>query len=117
MAEQAVTAATLADSITTTYTWSGITNSDTAAALVMPRTKGAVAAIQITGTPDSATVILQGSNDGTNWASLTDVNNDAISLTASTSVVDFSTAAAQIRPSVSGGGGSQDLNVIVVARG
>lgn len=98
-------------------TWGSLTNSDTAGSAYQPdRTRTAIAAVQFTGTFDSATAVLQGSNDGTNWVTLTDTLGTAISFT-SAGYAELSTAMAYIRPSTSGGGGSQDIDCILVARG
>jgi len=72
--------------------------------------------MQATGTFDTATLVLQGSNDGSTWAGLSDEFDTAISLTAA-GWYEIRTAARFIRPSTSGGGGSQDIDVILVARG
>lgn len=70
--------------------------------------------VQITGTFDSATVILQGSNDGSIWSTLTDPQGNAISKT-SADLEQISEATRYIRPSTSGGGGSQSITVTVFA--
>ncbi len=38
--------------------------------------------LTVSGTFGGATIVLQGSNDGTNWATCKDVNGNAVSLTA-----------------------------------
>ncbi len=58
--------------------------------------------VQFTGTFGGATAVLQGSNDGTNWATLKDRTGTAISATAA-GMFDIETGALQIRPSTSGG--------------
>lgn len=98
-------------------TWETLTSSDANGASYEPELqRAAVAAVQFTGTFDSATAVLQGSNDGTNWVTLDDLSGVAISMTAA-GAAEFSTAMLYIRPSTSGGGGSQDIDCIVVARG
>lgn len=98
-------------------TWATLTSTNAAGTEYEPeRTRGAIAAVQVTGTPDSATLVLQGSNDGTTWVTLKDTLGTAISFTAA-GYAEVSTAMAYIRPSTSGGGGSQDLDCILVARG
>lgn len=72
--------------------------------------------VQIEGTFDSATVVLQGSNDGTNWYTLTDPQGNAISKT-SAALEQISEATRYIRPSVSSAGGSTSLTVTVFAAG
>ncbi len=71
--------------------------------------------VQAVGTFDSATVVMQGSNDGTNWVTLTDPLGNAISFTA-TGLKQISELTRYIRPSTSGGGGSQDIDVHLLAK-
>lgn len=98
-------------------TWATLTSTNAAGSAYEPeRTRGAIAAVHFTGTFDSATAVLQGSNDGTNWLTLNDPNGTAVSFTAA-GYAEVSTALAYIRPSTSGGGGSQDIDCILVARG
>ena len=100
-----------------TVTWETLTSSDAAgASWPQPGTSAAIAAVQFTGTFDSATAILQGSNDGSTWVTLNDTLGTAISFTAA-GYAEVSTALAYIRPSTSGGSGSQDIDCILVARG
>lgn len=97
--------------------WLTLTSSDAAGTPYEPeRTRAAIAAVQFTGTFGGATAILQGSNDGTNWITLDDTGGDAISLTAA-GYAEVSTAMAYIRPSTSGGDGTQDIDCILSARG
>jgi hypothetical protein len=70
--------------------------------------------VQVTGTFGSSTVIMQASNDGTNYFPLKDLQGTAISFT-SAGGAEFSTSAAYIRPS-SSGGTSDSVNVTVVLR-
>jgi len=98
-------------------TWETLTNSNTAGTAYEPaRMRGLAGTVQVTGTPDSATLVLQGSNDGTNWVTLKDTLGSDISFTAA-GYAEFSTAFRYLRPSTSGGSGSQDLDVIICARG
>lgn len=98
--------------------WETLTSANAAGTSYRPNgTRAAIASVQFTGTFDSATAVLQGSNDGTNWVTLKDPQDGtAISLT-SAGYAEVSTAMAYIRPSTSGGGGSQDIDCILVARG
>lgn len=98
-------------------TWETLTSSNAAgSAYESGRTRAAIASVQFTGTFDSATAVLQGSNDGSTWVTLKDLSGTDISVTAA-GAAEFSTAMLYIRPSTSGGGGSQDIDCIVVARG
>ena len=61
------------------------------------------------------TVKLQGTNDGTNWIDLADPQGNAISKT-SASIEAVTENPWKIRPYVSAGDGTTDLDVIVIAR-
>lgn len=92
--------------------WETLTEADTAAAMPLPR-PCPLGAIESNGTWGGATVVLQGSIDGTNWFGLSDPGGAAVSLTA-----DGGDVAAMpvnyVRPSPSGGTG-QDLDITVLA--
>lgn len=68
--------------------------------------------VSVTGTFDSATVILQGSNDNSNWFTLNDVYGNALSFTAAAMAV-VSENPKYIRPNTSGGSGSADIDVLI----
>jgi len=95
-------------------TWALLTSADAVGdAVEMPGSSAR--SVQIDGTFDSATVVLQGSNDGTNWFTLTDPQGNTISKTAA-ALEMISELTRYIRPSTSGGGGSQSLNVRVLLK-
>lgn len=94
--------------------WETLTEDDTAAHIMPGSIAGVVGSVQVIGTFGSATVVLQGSNDGSTWWSLKDTSGTAISLTAAGGA-DFSTAALYVRPSASGGT-SQDIDIHMVLR-
>lgn len=98
--------------------WDNITNGDTCSPVTLIGIEGAVGSVQGVGTADSASIALQGSNDGTNWVNLTDQNGDAIALdiTSASQAADFSTAMLYLRPHPTGGGGSQDIDPFVCLR-
>ncbi len=64
---------------------------------------------------DSATVVIQGSNDGVVWFTLTNPNNDNLSFTADALEAILENPL-YIRPSTSGGLGSADINVTLAGR-
>ncbi len=97
------------------YLWETLTEADTCASVDCNGTSFIAGSVQVVGTFGGATVVLQGSNDGTNWVSLKDVSGNAISI-ASAGAAEFSTAMLYIRPSASGGT-SQDLDIYVSLRG
>lgn len=97
-------------------TWAGMSTADTGTAY---RPQGRVR--HIAGQADdtggawgSATLIMQGSNDGTNYVALNDLGGDAISLTEDGG---FSVGEAhrELRPSMSGGTGD-NVNVTLTVR-
>ena len=69
------------------------------------------ASVQVSGTFGGATVVLQVSNDGVTFATLKDISGNDLSFTAA-GYAEFSSGAAFIRPSISGGTGDS-LNVTV----
>ena len=94
-------------------TWTGET---TAGNATMPRYAPMIslstASVQVSGTIGGATIVLQGSNDGVTYTTLKDTAGTDISFTAA-GYVEFSSAAAFIKPSISGGTGDS-INVTVV---
>ena len=67
-------------------------------------------------TAGGITVKLQGSNDGSTWVDLKDVNGTAIAFLNSVGGSEFRTAARYIRPLVSGTAASEDIDVIITTR-
>lgn len=113
MATITPTRGTLAVNIET-LTWTGLSTADTADGLLVNGSSPAIGCMQVTGTFGGATITLQGSNDGSNYAAVTDAAGNSITLSAA-GLKDFSTAAAYLRPSSSGGTGD-DVTVVVVLR-
>lgn len=97
------------------YQWANLSTGDTAVAVELINMQGLAGAVQVTGTFGGATIVLEVSNDGANYATLKDGTGTAISFTAA-GMVEFSTAARYIRVSSSGGTGD-DVTVTVVLRG
>ena len=95
--------------------WETITSADTPDALPISEQWGLAASVQVVGTFGDATVVMEHSNDGTNWVTAKDLQGNDISLTA-TGMAEFSLSSAYIRPAVTGGSG-YDIDVIVVFRG
>jgi len=93
--------------------WTPVTSADTCAAADI--VDYADRSVQVSGTFDSATVKLQGSNDGTNFVDLTDPQGNAISKTAAAleAVMELT---AYTKPTFSGGGASQSLTVTMLCR-
>lgn len=95
-------------------TWSLVQGDTAGDAMECPDTTDAC--VTMTGTFDSGTVVLQGSNDGTNWLSLTDPQGNAISKT-SAAIEQISEVPRYLRPSVSGQGASAAIKVMIKATG
>lgn len=95
-----------------TVTWEAMGNADTGSALEMPGASDR--SIQMAGTWGSATIVLQGSNDGVNWSTLTDPQGNAISKTAD-SIEMITELTRYIRP-VSSGGTGTDVDVTVLIK-
>lgn len=98
--------------------WASIsTLNDTGIAVEM--SGSSVRSIQFTGTFGvGGTIILQGSNDGTNYATLTDPQGNAISKTAA-GIEQIEEVTRYIRPLVSAGDGTTSLTatLLLVRRG
>lgn len=94
------------------FTWSAMGNADKGDAAGFPQ--NADKSVQIDGTFGSATVVLQGSLDGSNWFTLTDPQGNAISKT-SAALETIEENVLYIRPSTSGGTGTS-VNVRLIAR-
>lgn len=94
------------------FTWATMANNDTGSPMKHP--KHADVTIHILGTFDSSTVVWQGSNDGSNWVTLTDPQGNSISKTAA-AIETVSECPLYCRPSVTGGA-STSITVIALAR-
>lgn len=70
--------------------------------------------VQVVGTFNAGTVVIQGSNDGTNWVTVLDPANAAISFT-SAGLKKISTPVKFLRPLVSAGTGV-DVDVFFLLR-
>lgn len=92
-----------------TYLWETVTNADTCSPLALQMAM--LAQVQVAGTFDSASVAMQVSEDGgTTWTVLNDSAGTAIAITAAGGAA-FEAGGALIRPSPSGGSGSQDIDI------
>lgn len=81
-------------------TWASIGDADTCTAV--PMSGASDRSVQITGTFGGATIVVQGSNDGTNYAPLTDPQGNAISKT-SAAIEQISEISRFVKPTTSGG--------------
>lgn len=95
--------------------WSAAATGDTLEPYLLRNRYGFVGAAQISGTLGGATVALEISNDGTTWFELSDTLGNGIS-TATAAIYEISTAAAYVRPTLTGGSGNA-VDIILVLRG
>lgn len=68
----------------------------------------------VANTTGSATCVIQGSNDGTNWGTLYDAQGTALSFTATGAPKQIVERPRYIRPLLSGGGGTEDWSIFLV---
>ena len=99
----------------TVYLWETLTESDTGASQLIGGTQPVHGSFQVIGTFGSATVVLQESNDNTNWVTVQDLEGADVTFSA-TGLLNFSSASAYFRPSASGGTG-QDVDCRLSVRG
>lgn len=95
-------------------TWTPLANGDSGSPLEMAG--AADRSAQITGTfGTGGTIVLEGSNDGTNYVTLTDPQGNAISKTAA-GIEQIEEITRYVRPRVTGGDGTTALTVTMLAR-
>jgi hypothetical protein len=95
-------------------TWEGLLNGDVGSAIEMPGSH--IRSVQIVGTFGvGGTVVIQGSNDGTNYVTLTDPQANNLSKTAA-ALESIQELTRYIRPEVTGGDGTTDLKVYLLVK-
>lgn len=101
-----------------TYTWTGITTTTDTPSAVGPinKGKGAIrAAVTFGGTFNGGTTaVLQGSIDGTTYATITDVAGNAVSATAA-KLQEFTSSCIYFKPAVTSGS-ADNVNVVLAMR-
>jgi hypothetical protein len=97
--------------------WEQLTTTNTEGAAIDPVLLADFAdrSVQITGTPDGATLKFQGSNDLSTFVSLTDPQGNAIEKTAA-ALEQVMENTLTVKPVVTGAGVSTDLDVTLIAR-
>lgn len=94
--------------------WSAIPNGDTGQAIEMPGS--VVRSVQLGGTFGAGgTVVIEGSNDGTNYITLTDPQANALSKTAA-AIETIQEVTRYVRPRVTAGDGTTAINVTLLLR-
>lgn len=104
------------DGSVTVYQWTPLTTANSDGAPV-----GAVQyadrSVQVTGTFGAGgSITFQGSNDGTNWATLNTAQGAAVALTAANQLKQLVEIPRFIRPFVTAGDGTTSITAIMVAR-
>ena len=94
-------------------TWPALAQGDTGDAL--PFSQYTDRSVQVVGTFGGATLRVEGSNDGTNWAVLTDPQGNDLLIT-SAKIEMITEATLYLRPNVSGGDGTTALAVILLCK-
>jgi hypothetical protein len=93
-----------------TLTWATLTNGNVGQYMEVGRIPDKT--VHVSGTFGSATLTWQGSNDGTNFYTLTDADGADLAFTAA-GLALCREAPKYIRPSAAGGGGTTSLNCYV----
>ena len=93
--------------------WGPMANGDTGAPFEAPSSGDR--SVQVTGTFGAAgSVSIEGSNDGTNWATLRDPANGSLAITAA-SIRAVMELTRYIRPNVTAGDGTTSLTITLLA--
>lgn len=108
IAATVVPGTTRADKNCWTATWANVTSADTCTSVALP--VAGDRSVQFSGTFDSATVALHGSNDGSNYLVLTDPQANGISTTVA-KIEQIEEITLHVKPVFTGGGGSQSITV------
>lgn len=95
-------------------TWANLAENDTGSQLEM--TGSADRSVQVTGTFGSGgNLRIQGSNDGSNWNTLTDPQGNDINITSS-KIEQITEVTRFIRPNVTAGDGTTSLTISILVR-
>lgn len=93
-------------------TWTAMGNADTGTAV--PMSGAADRSVQVQGTFGSATVTVQGSNDGTNYQTLADPQGNALTWTSANRLEQILELTRYIRPITAGGTGTNvEVNILL----
>jgi hypothetical protein len=99
------------------HTWSNLTtaNQDGSAVSIPGAADRTIHCIGTLGVGGAVT--MQGSNDGTNWATLTDFQDADVIFTAVDTIKILAEAPLYIRPLNTAGDGSTDMSILMFSRG
>ena len=95
------------------FAYNGISESDTSPS-PFEAIEWADRSVQVAGTFNAGTLTIEGSNDGTNWAALTDPQGNALAITAA-KIEQLSEITRYVRPRVTAGTGV-NLNITFALR-
>jgi len=104
------------DGSTVIVQWQSLANGDSGSAIDEKWAQWADRSVQITGTFGAGgTILVEGSNDGTNYATLNNAQGSALSLTAA-AIKQIAEMTRTTRPRVSAGDGTTALTVTLFMR-
>ena len=96
------------------YTWTGLTNGDTGEPIEMP--SFADRSIQVVGTfGTGGNLRIEGSNNGTNYATLTDPQGNDLNITTA-KIEQITEVVRWMRPNITAGDGTTSLTLILLVR-
>ena len=96
------------------YTWTGITPGNVGNGVDISAFGGPKASIQVEGTlGTSPSYSIEGSNDGSNWETLNDINGTALSTKSTKGLYSIAGPCRYVRPNLASGTGSS-LNFTLV---
>lgn len=93
-------------------TWGALGASESGDAIEVKGSRSIAASVQMVGTFGASSVVLEGSNDGTNYVTLKDASSAAISFAAN-GLVEFSNSTRYIRPRAVGAITSVAVTVVM----
>lgn len=94
------------------YTWPSVPTGNVGNGVDISAFMGPVS-VQVEGTIGTGSYGIQGSNDGTNWETLKDINGTALSALTALGVFSIGTRTRYVRPNIAGTGST--LSVTLVA--
>lgn len=95
------------------YSWSGLLNGDQGTTVGVQETIGNFTAQTVGTFGAGGSVALQGSSDGTNWATLDDAGGTPVAMTAATKIWRLGHLPKFVRPNVTAGDGTTALSVVL----